>query len=125
MMLRALLAISIGLVGGALFLGFGLATGAFAHDHNRPELNGWYQSLKNQNKMPCCDGSDAKHVNDLDWETQAKERSHFRVRIDGKWIDVPDEAVITEHNKAGFALEWHGYHDGEPFVRCFMPGQMA
>jgi hypothetical protein len=110
-----------------LIVCFGLlvASTASAHDHNRPDLNGWYESLHSPGGGPCCDMSDTNHVNDLDWETQSKDSSHYRVRIDGKWIDVPDDKVVEAPNKAGFAMEWHYYFDGEPIIRCFMPGQMS
>lgn len=31
-----------------------------AHDHNRPELQPWFESLRSRNKVPCCDGTAAK-----------------------------------------------------------------
>lgn len=96
-----------------------------AHDHEHPELNDWLMTLHSPGGGPCCDMSDTNHVNDLDWETQSKDNSHYRVRIDGKWIDVPDDKVVKEPNKAGFALEWHYYFDGEPVIRCFMPGSFG
>src|SRR5947208_6687954 len=45
--------------------------------------------------------------------------------IDGEWIDVTDEAVITEPNLVGRAMVWplRGYLGTT--VRCFMPGSMA
>ena len=50
---------------------------------------------------------------------------HYRVRIDGAWIDVPDEAVITEPNRIGRTMVWpiRGYLGIS--VRCFMPGSMT
>ena len=40
---------------------------AHAHDRDHPELNGWYETL-HSGKGPCCDGSEAKRVDDADWE---------------------------------------------------------
>ena len=31
---------------------------------------------------------------------------HYRVRIEGEWVDVPDEAVITEPNRVGRTMVW-------------------
>jgi hypothetical protein len=31
---------------------------------------------------------------------------HYRVRLDGEWVDVPDEAVITEPNRVGRTIAW-------------------
>jgi hypothetical protein len=101
-----------------------------AHDHEHPELNKWFESLKS-GKGPCCDGSDAVHVADPDWEAK---NGHYRVRIDvstetGKvdmeWIDVPDEAVITEPNLSGHTLVWPLRSYLGVTVRCFMPGTMT
>jgi hypothetical protein len=40
---------------------------ARAHDHEHPELNSWYESLHSGEGL-CCDGTDAKRVDDADWE---------------------------------------------------------
>jgi hypothetical protein len=95
--------------------------GARAHDHDHPELNGWYQSL-HSGKGPCCDGSEAKRVDDADWESKD---GHYRVRIDGEWVDVPAEAVVDGPNRAGRTMVWPYYLDGHPKARCFMPGSMS
>jgi hypothetical protein len=94
---------------------------ARAHDHQRPELNSWYESL-HSGKGPCCDGSDAKRVDDADWDSKD---GHFRVRIDGEWVDVPREAVVEGPNRAGRTMVWPYYQDGHPKARCFMPGSMS
>jgi hypothetical protein len=70
---------------------------ACAHDHRRPDLNSWYGSL-HSGKGLCCDGSDAKRVDDADWDSKD---GHYRVRIDGEWVDVPQEAVVEGPNRAG------------------------
>lgn len=99
-----------------------LASGrARTHDHLHPELNSWFESL-HSGKGPCCDGADAKRVDDADWETRD---NHYRVRIDGEWIDVPNEAVVSEPNLAGHSMVWPYYLNGHPKARCFMPGSMG
>jgi len=92
-----------------------------AHDRQHPELNGWYESLHSA-KGPCCDGNDAKRIDDADWETKD---GHYRVRIDGEWIDVPNEAVVSGPNRAGHTMVWPYYLNGHPRARCFMPGSMG
>jgi len=42
--------------------------------------------------------ADGEAVADPHWESK---EGHYRVRLDNKWVDVPDEAVITEPNRAG------------------------
>jgi hypothetical protein len=41
-------------------------------------------------------------------------KGHYRVRLDNKWVDVPDEAVITEPNRAGWPI------DEQISIMCFM-----
>jgi len=94
---------------------------ARGHDYQHPELNGWYESL-HSGKGPCCDGADAKHVDDVEWESKD---GHYRVRIDGEWVDVPNEAVVSGPNRAGRTMVWPYYLNGHPKARCFMPGSMG
>jgi len=94
---------------------------ARAHDYQHPELNSWYESL-HSGKGPCCDGSDAKRVDDADWETKD---GHYRVRIDGEWVDVPNDAVVDGPNRASRTMVWPYYLNGHPKARCFMPGSMG
>jgi hypothetical protein len=41
------------------------------------------------------------------------------------WVDVPDEAVTTEPNRAGRTMVWPRYGDGDVSIRCFIPGSMT
>ena len=86
-----------------------------------PELHQWFEGLRS-GKGPCCSDADGSAVSDVDWETRA---GHYRVRLDGEWLDVPDEAVITEPNRIGRTMVWpiRGYLGLT--VRCFMPGSMT
>jgi hypothetical protein len=86
-----------------------------------PELHRWFESLKS-GKGPCCSDADGSAVSDVDWETAG---GHYRVRLEGEWVDVPDEAVITEPNRVGRAMVWpiKGYLGIS--IRCFMPGSMT
>jgi hypothetical protein len=76
----------------------------------------WHATV-HSDKGPCCDGSDAERVDDVDWEIKD---GHYRVRIDGEWVDVPNEAVVTGPNLAARTMVWPYY--GHPAARCFMPG---
>ena len=50
---------------------------------------------------------------------------HYLVRIDNQWIDVPDDAVITEPNRAGRTMVWPFKGSLGIAIRCFMPGSMT
>jgi hypothetical protein len=86
-----------------------------------PELHQWFEGLRS-GKGPCCSDADGSSVSDVDWDTAG---GHYRVRLDGNWIDVPDEAVITEPNRLGRTMVWpiRGYLGTT--IRCFMPGSMT
>jgi hypothetical protein len=47
---------------------------------------------------------------------------HYRVRLEGKWVDVPDLAVIAEPDRVGRTMvsPLRGYLGVT--IRCFMLG---
>ncbi|WP_354122375.1 hypothetical protein [Bradyrhizobium sp. LA6.12] len=101
-----------------------LPSSAVARDDGRyanSPLKPWFDSLKSKGGGPCCSDADGLALSDVDWDTKD---GHYRVRIDGQWIDVPDDTVITEPNRAGRTMVWPIYLNGRPVVRCFMPGSM-
>jgi hypothetical protein len=61
-------------------------------------------------------------VADPDWESRD---GRYRVRLYDAWIDVPDDALITEPNRVGRTMVWPMLLNGEISVRCFMPGSMT
>ncbi len=91
--------------------------GRYAHS----PLKEWFDSLRS-GKGPCCSDADGTAISDVDWESS---NGHYRVRLEGDWIDVPEEAVITEPNRVGRTMVWpiRGY--GGLTIRCFMPGSMT
>ena len=90
----------------------------------------WWDALQS-GKGLCCSFADGATVKDVDWDTQrnadaADGEVHYRVRLDGQWIDVPPAAVITEPNKFGPAVVWpYKDTDGAIQIRCFLPGAGA
>jgi hypothetical protein len=118
--------VSLRVVSALLLLAFA-ASASHARDPDgryaaqNPELHKWFDSLRS-GKGPCCSDADGSAVSDVDWETA---NGHYRVRLDGEWVDVPDEAVITEPNRIGRTMVWpiRGYLGVS--IRCFMPGSMT
>lgn len=84
-------------------------------------LKEWFDSLRS-GKGPCCSDADGSAVSDVDWRSN---NGHYVVRIEGEWVDVPDDAVITEPNRVGRTMVWplRGY--GGLTIRCFLPGSMT
>lgn len=91
--------------------------GRFANSPLKP----WFDQLKSR-KGPCCSDADGTAVSDADWDTHD---GHYRVRLDNQWIDVPDDAVITEPNRAGRTMVWPIRSYLGITIRCFMPGTMT
>jgi hypothetical protein len=87
----------------------------------RSPLKEWFDSLRS-GKGPCCSDADGSAVSDVDWESS---NGRYRVRIEGEWFDVPEDAVITEPNRVGRTMVWpiRGY--AGLTIRCFMPGSMT
>lgn len=87
-------------------------------------LHAWFDQLAS-GKGLCCSFADGVSIADVDWDTGGAG-GHYRVRLDGRWIDVPDAAVVTEPNRDGRAFVWP-YMDaeGNTQIRCFLPGAGA
>jgi len=84
-------------------------------------LKSWFDHLAS-GKGLCCSMADGESVADPDWESK---QGHYRVRLENNWVDVPDDAVITEPNRAGRTMVWPIRYDGQILVRCFIPGSMT
>ncbi|MFT4121717.1 hypothetical protein [Bradyrhizobium sp.] len=97
------------------------------------ELKAWFDGLRS-GKGPCCSDADGSAISDSDWESKD---GHYRVRVprygyvsDGQqqelvWVDVPEEAVISEPNRVGRTMVWPIYGYMGVTIRCFMPGSMT
>ncbi len=84
-------------------------------------LKPWFDSLKSGNGL-CCSVADGVTIEDVDWDTGGDD-GNFRVRIEGKWWPVPDNAVIKVPNRFGPAVVWPLYYDSHVYaIRCFIPG---
>lgn len=102
-----------------------LAAGlAWARDDGRyanSPLKAWFDSLKSERGL-CCSNADGVALSDPDWDSKD---GHYRVRLDGEWIDVPDDAVIKEPNRAGRTMVWPSQSALGKSIRCFLPGTMS
>ena len=103
----------------------GLSNSAFARDDGRyadNPLKYWFDNLSSGNGM-CCSFADGFSVSDVDWDVVD---GHYRVRLHGEWIIVPNSSVVTEPNRYGRAVVWpYMDSDGNIYIRCFLPGSGA
>ena len=128
------LVLSIPLLGSliAVALPFAHARDLDGRYSNSP-IKSWFDQLKSAKGL-CCSNADGYVVEDADWESKD---GHFRVRVPDApgsknmvWIDVPDDAVVTEPNRAGRTMVWPiytwvRYPEVYIYIRCFMPGSMT
>jgi hypothetical protein len=84
-------------------------------------LKPWFDRFAS-GKGLCCSMADGESVADPDWESKD---GHYRVRLENNWVDVPDDALITEPNRAGRTMVWPIRFDNQISIRCFMPGSMT
>ena len=92
-------------------------------------VSNWFDNLTSSNaiadRSPTANDP-LKHcltISDVDWDTKD---GHYRVRLHGEWIDVPDIAVVTGPNRYGPAVVWpYMDENGKTYIRCFLPGAGA
>lgn len=81
----------------------------------------WIEHLSDRSGYRCCDTADAA-VPDA-WKIGQK---HYRVKIYGMWLIVPDAAVVKGRNRLGHAMVWlentGDAVEASLAVRCFLPG---
>lgn len=89
------------------------------HFADRPDLNKWFDSLSSKKGM-CCSFADGLSLVPSDVDTDS---GHYRVRLDGQWVDVPDGALVDVPNRYGEPIVWP-FKDsvGNWQIRCFLPG---
>lgn len=143
----AIFAAALALAFVGLMLSFATLKHAYAHDRDgkwaalsaagKAPPKEWWDAL-GSGKGLCCSFADGQRVEDVDWDTQSgcepapwqngadKCGLHYRVRLSGKWIVVPDSALVTDPNKFGPAVVWpYKDADGVTQIRCFLPGAGA
>ena len=114
----------------AIFLIAALARDPDGHYAQQdPIMHAWFDQLAS-GKGLCCSFADGVSIEDVDWDTNGPKDEHgnatYRVRLNGKWIDVPPAAMVTEPNKFGPAVVWpYQDADGVTQIRCFLPGAGA
>jgi hypothetical protein len=100
------------------FSELGLARDLDGKYANSP-LKQWFDSLASR-RGPCCSVADGQSIEEVDWDTKDGK---YRVRLDGQWIEVPPDALVTVPNKFGLAVVWpYKDYEGRTQIRCFIPG---
>jgi hypothetical protein len=101
-----------------LFIGFGAqAFDNGQYDNVPSNIRAWFKSVRSARGIPCCDIADG-HRTDYDMRANA-----YWVPIEGKWMQVPDEAVLRNTgNPTGDAVVWYSKYGDHVVIRCFAPG---
>ncbi len=85
----------------------------------RDKAKQWFKDVRSPHGVPCCDTADG-HRTDYDMG----QDNHYWVPIDGKWRQVPSEAVVyNSGNPIGEAIVWYVRQGPDTiYIRCFVPG---
>jgi hypothetical protein len=92
-----------------------------------PKLHEWFESLRSGYGQ-CCADADGMSIDDPNWKVvsdPSRPTVHYRVLLEGRWLDVQDAQVVTVPNLVGKAMLWPMRQDGGASIRCFMPGSMG
>jgi hypothetical protein len=96
------------------------------HDSSEPDAD-WYNSLtrgEDGDQIGCCAHRDCYPIGSADYRSSATPGHDYDVRVDGKWVTVPNDSIIQHtDNPTGKPVVCIGYldHDHEtPWVRCFV-----
>lgn len=101
-----------------------LSTAAMAHDSHGPVLSDdYWHSLQAEDHSPCC-GNPHEDATELGDAQVVAKGDHYEVEISGQWVRVPNEKIVHKPNLAGHALVWPYWINGQPYIRCFMPGAL-
>jgi hypothetical protein len=89
-----------------------------------PEVKAWASTLVNKLRQDCCSSADGWKPEEIEYDIAG---SKYRVRIEGEWYEVPDDAVIEVPNRFGFPVVWYyrTWDNGiraSVKIRCFIPG---
>lgn len=84
------------------------------------ELKPWFENLTS-GRGRCCKDSDGVKISNTDWRSSG---GHYEVWLEGRWIEVPDNAVITAPNPVGETMVWSIRGEGwpAPAILCFLLG---
>ena len=78
----------------------GLSHSAFARDDGRyanDPLKHWFDNLTSSNGN-CCSFADGLSIRDVDWDTKD---GHYRVLLDGEWINVASTRQLSTKPRRG------------------------
>jgi len=94
-------------------------TGKWAGD----PLQSWFESLRNKLGLYCCAKADGHALDDGEWDIKD---NNYRVFVQGRWVVVPDDAVLSGPNKFGKAIVWFRNYPWrvtpDTRILCFLPG---
>jgi hypothetical protein len=66
-------------------------------------MDNWFNSLSSKKAGSCCSNFNGRPPEAI---VQTSD-NHYRVMLEGQWVDVPDDAVLDVPNKYGRAVVWY------------------
>ena len=82
-----------------------------------PATRNWFRGVRSPHGVPCCDIADGHRTK---WDMKD---NHYWVPINGKWREVPPEAVVKNAgNPFDDAVVWYVQQGADSYhIRCFVP----
>ena len=110
-------------VKSAIVLSLAFSLPAYARDLDgrfaQNPLHEWFNQLASKKGL-CCSFADGATIKTDDWQSN---NGHYEVRLYNRWVVIPDNAIVTEPNKAGEAVVWPYLDENNQVqIRCFLPG---
>lgn len=101
-----------------------MAHDEFSHAGMDPEQRDWFGEQKIPPGHPsagnsCCSQADGQFA-----EERIRD-GHYWVKFpasNGRWLQVPDNVVLTVPNIHMMPAVWYGGEDNTLYIRCFAPG---
>jgi hypothetical protein len=88
-----------------------------------PGIRAWFNTLTNKLRGQCCSFADGFSIDSPDWERTTDPDNPFRVRINGRWWNVPESTVVSSNNRIGRAVVWPVMNgENVQYIRCFIAG---
>jgi hypothetical protein len=102
----------------------------------------YFRTLASSGGGTCCNGFDGHPPQDVETDV-SNDGTHYRVKIEDQWVDVPEDRVVKEPNRYGYPVVWYTTDwlsaenptTAEQFrgvtgqrkkfnIRCFLPGAL-
>jgi hypothetical protein len=72
------------------------------NDWKNSPLHHWFDGLASKRGV-CCSYANGVTLTDVEWDMKD---GHYRAFLEGRWIEVPGDAIVVAPNTYGRAIVW-------------------